>query len=106
MWVPTVEGVRPFVLPKEIVPETRIAVLFTHRCQARADALKTASQEYMKALYKDPMIVTSSMKLSCDRCGAEPGVACRDLRQQDRFNKNPHQSRLLAGALAIQETAG
>lgn len=105
LWVPTVEGPRPYQSKSEISPDSPVVVLDRHDCAARAAVLKQASTDFMRGLYDDPLIVEQAMTVACERCSAPPRDRCHDLRKgrEDFHTKHPHEQRLIAGARLVQK---
>lgn len=106
VWVPTVEGARPFNPPTILSSEASVVVMKRHDCYARKQFLAGAAEKFMQNLYRDPVIRSYALAIPCpnQRCKAEANYYCRDLRPgYDRPNKNPHRERLIEGARCIQE---
>jgi hypothetical protein len=107
IWIPTLEGFRPFQPPVPLPPTAPVVVLDRHDCEERKQALKGAQKDFAQHLAHDPIIRQHALSLECPRCGAAPGASCFDLRAgaaPGKTNKNPHQQRLIEGARVAQET--
>lgn len=106
VWVPTVEGARPFTPPPTLSPDAPVVVMKQHDCEARRQFLAGAAEKFMQDLYRDPMIRSYALTLRCPTCDASPDHACFDLRRGQplgKTNKNPHKDRMIAGARYMQE---
>ena len=105
VWVPTLEGVRPFQPLTPISPDAVVAVLDRHDCEERQRAFKVAAEDFARHLAMDPVIDAKARTLTCPLCSATPGAACYDLRKgaaPGKTNKHCHQPRLLAAARLMQ----
>lgn len=107
IWVPTIEGYRPYVSEVPVPAESPVAVLRRHECEERQQALKDAQAAYARNLAADPEIRARALTVQCPSCDAAPAEECRDQRRgfEGQHNKHPHQPRLVEGARILQEEA-